>query len=72
MGLITSSFLNRYRRHAIVVLAIVSAIITPPDLFSLILVVIPLYGLYEYSIVVARRVEKHKAQAEAEEMAQQS
>lgn len=70
MGLITSAFLKRYRRHAIVVLAIVSAIITPPDLFSLVLVVIPLYGLYEYSIVVARRVEKHKAQAEAEEMAQ--
>ncbi len=70
MGLITSAFLKRYRRHAIVVLAIVSAIITPPDLFSLILVVIPLYGLYEYSIVVTRRVERHKAQAEAEEMAQ--
>ena len=70
MGLITSAFLKRYRRHAIVVLAIISAIITPPDLFSLVLVVIPLYGLYEYSIVVARRVEKHKAQAEAEEMAQ--
>lgn len=69
MSLITSAFLKRYRRHAIVVLAILSAIITPPDLFSLVLVVIPLYGLYEYSIVVAKGVERRRAQAEAEEMA---
>lgn len=69
IGLITSAFLKRYRRHAIVVLAVLSAIITPPDLFSLVLVVIPLYGLYEYSIVVAKGVERRRAQAEAEEMA---
>ncbi len=65
MGLITSAFMKKYRRHAIVLLTILSAIITPPDLFSLILVVLPLYGLYEYSIVVAARVERKKAQEEA-------
>lgn len=66
MGIITSGFLKKYRRHAIVILAILSAIITPPDLFSLILVVIPLYGLYEYSIVLAAKVERKKAREEAE------
>lgn len=66
MGIISSHFLRKYRRHAIVLLAIVSAIITPPDLFSLILVVVPLYGLYEYSIVLATKVERKKAlEAEA-------
>lgn len=69
MGLITSAFLKKYRRHAIVLLAILSAIITPPDLFSLILVIIPLYGLYEYSIFVATKVEKKKARDEAAEEA---
>lgn len=66
MGIISARFLKKYRRHAIVLLAIISAIITPPDLFSLILVVLPLYGLYEYSIVLAAKVERKKAlEAEA-------
>lgn len=69
MGLITSSFLKKYRRHAIVLLAVLSAIITPPDLFSLVLVMMPLYGLYEYSIVIAGRVERKKAREEAAEEA---
>ena len=64
MGLITASFLRRYRRHAIVLLTILSAIITPPDLFSLVLVVIPLYGLYEFSILMATRVERKMAREE--------
>lgn len=58
MGLITSDLLKHYRRHAIVVLAIFSAIITPPDAFSMVLVLLPLYGLYELGINLAHRVEK--------------
>ena len=46
MGLVSSSFLKRYRRHAFVGLLVIAAIITPPDIFSLILVIIPLYWLY--------------------------
>ncbi len=67
MGLITTSFLKRYRRHAIVLLTILSAIITPPDLFSLVLVVIPLYALYELSIYLASKVERKMAKEEEEE-----
>ncbi len=67
MGILSSAFLKRYRRHALVLLAIISAIITPPDIFSLILVVLPLYGLYELSISLAVKVEKKKEKEEAEE-----
>ncbi len=65
MGIVTSAFLRKYRRHAIVLLTVVSAVITPPDLFSLVLVVLPLYMLYELSIVLAARVERAKAREEA-------
>lgn len=61
MGILTSSFMCKYRRHAIVVLAIISAVITPPDIFSMILVVLPMYALYEYSISLAAKVERKKA-----------
>ncbi len=54
-GLITATFMKKYRRHAVVVLAIGAAIITPPDIISMILVIIPLYLLYEMSILIARK-----------------
>ncbi|WP_028909414.1 twin-arginine translocase subunit TatC [Prevotella sp. AGR2160] len=56
-GLIKSSFLTKYRRHAIVLIVLLSAIITPPDLFSCIVVSIPLYALFEISIQVTKKVE---------------
>jgi sec-independent protein translocase protein TatC len=62
IGLVSSSFLKKYRRHAFVVNLIVSAIITPPDVTSQLLVSLPLLLLYEISIRVAQRVEKQKAQ----------
>ena len=46
--------------------AFVSAVITPPDVFSLFLVVVPLYSLYEVSILLAARVERAKAREEVE------
>lgn len=55
MGIVGPEFLRRYRRHAIVVLAILAAVITPPDAFSMILVLLPLYGLYEVGIRIAER-----------------
>jgi len=54
--------LKKYRRHAFVVNLIVSAIITPPDVTSQLLVSLPLLLLYEISIRVAQRVEKKKAE----------
>ncbi len=58
MGILNASQMAAYRKHAIVLLAIISAIITPPDIMTLILVCIPLYGLYELSILIMKRIEK--------------
>ncbi|MBR6919087.1 MAG: twin-arginine translocase subunit TatC, partial [Bacteroidales bacterium] len=54
---IRSETMARYRKHAIVVLLLMSAMITPPDLMTLLLVALPLYLLYEFSRVVLKRVE---------------
>lgn len=55
MGLITRQTLRRYRRWAIVIILIIAAIITPPDLFTLFLVAVPMYGLYELSILLIKK-----------------
>jgi sec-independent protein translocase protein TatC len=55
LGLINSSLLARYRRHAFVLLMVIAAIITPPDIMTLVLVSLPLYMLYEVSIWVVKR-----------------
>ena len=54
MGFITAEMLSAYRKHALVIIALVAAIITPPDIMTLILVTIPLYMLYEVSIRVVK------------------
>ena len=59
-GMISGDILARYRRHAFVVIMVVSALITPPDAFTLALMTIPLYGLYEVSILIARRFAKQE------------
>lgn len=58
---VQSSLLKRYRKHALVIIMLVAAIITPPDLMTLILVTIPLYLLFEISIGILRRMEKKKS-----------
>ena len=56
MGVLKASFMTRYRRHAVVVVLIVAAIITPTgDAVTLTLVALPIYALYEVSILVVRR-----------------
>lgn len=57
IGVVTSELLSRYRKHSFIIIMLVAAIITPPDLMTLILVTIPLYLLYEVSIRVVRWVE---------------
>lgn len=54
MGVINSRMLAKYRKHSFIIIMIVAAIITPPDLMTLILVTIPLYLLYEASIRVVK------------------
>jgi sec-independent protein translocase protein TatC len=59
LGIISASFLKKYRRHALIVLLIVSAIITPSgDAFTLLIVAGPLYLLYEFSILICRGINK--------------
>ena len=58
MGVITPKFMKQYRRHALVVTLIISAIITPPDISSQILVCIPIMFLYEVSIFISKLVIK--------------
>jgi len=60
IGIITPSFMRKYRKHAILVIFVLAAIITPPDVFSQTLVAIPLLILYEVSIVISARVLKQK------------
>jgi sec-independent protein translocase protein TatC len=55
-GIITRQFLRKYRRHAIVAVLILAAVITPSaDAFTMFMVAIPLYLLYEFSIVVCKK-----------------
>jgi sec-independent protein translocase protein TatC len=60
IGIITPAFMRKYRKHAIVVIFILAAIITPPDVFSQTLVAIPLLMLYEISILISAKVMKQK------------
>jgi sec-independent protein translocase protein TatC len=65
VGVLTPSFMREYRKHSMIVILIVAAVITPsPDIYSQILVAIPLFMLYEVSIIVSRRVEKEKEREE--------
>jgi len=65
IGLLTPMFMKKNRKYMYVILLILSAIITPPDMFSQVLVVVPLIGLYELSIGVSNRIYK-KTQMELE------
>ena len=59
LGIITKSLLKKYRKHAFVILIIIAAIITPSgDAFTLFVVGMPLYMLYEFSILVCRDIDK--------------
>ncbi len=61
IGVVTPKFLQTYRKHSVVVILIVAAIITPsPDMISQVLVAIPLYILYEISILVSIRIYKQR------------
>lgn len=65
IGLVTPSFLRKYRKHSIVAILLLSAIITPPDIFSQVLVCFPLLFLYEIGIIISKRIlAKEKARLE--------
>lgn len=60
IGIVSSGFLKKYRKHAIVIVLILAAVITPPDVISQIIVSIPILFLYEIGIWVVKRVEKNR------------
>lgn len=60
VGILTPEFMKSYRKHAYVVMLLLSAIITPPDVFSQLMVCFPLVFLYEIGIVISRNVVKKR------------
>lgn len=64
VGLLTPGFMKKYRRHSYVLMLLLSAIITPPDVFSQIMVAIPLVILYEIGIFISQRIEKQRIKQE--------
>lgn len=60
LGLLTPDFMRQYRRHAFIVILILAALITPPDVITQFLIGVPLFFLYEASILISARVYKQR------------
>lgn len=67
IGIVTPSRMRQYRRHALVGILILGAIITPPDPLSQSLISLPLYLLYEFSILISAMVLRRKKREELEQ-----
>ena len=65
-GLVTSKMLKSYRKHSMVVILVLSAVITTPDVISQLLIAMPILVLYELGILIAKRLEKQRAVKQAE------
>ena len=70
VGMVTAAGLGAKRRYAIVVITVAAGLLTPPDIFSMVALILPLLALYEFSIFCCRMVEKQRAAAEAAEEAE--
>ena len=64
IGLIGPDFLRTYRKHAFIIILIMAAIITPPDVVTQFLIGVPLYFLYEVSIIISKRVERQQQESD--------
>lgn len=62
MGIVNFQILSKYRKYALFIITAISAIITPPDIMTCILVTLPLYALYECSIWIAKKVKRTDGQ----------
>ncbi|UAB86189.1 twin-arginine translocase subunit TatC [Zunongwangia sp. SCSIO 43204] len=60
VGVVTPQFLKTYRKYALVIVLILSAVITPPDIVSQIIVAVPVLILYEVSIVISKVIYKRE------------
>ena len=71
MGIVTPQLLSKYRRHAVVLIVIAGAFLTPGDLiWTTMALAVPLYGLYELSVaasfVIYKRKQRRRARLDAE------
>lgn len=64
IGVVTPALMKAYRKHAVVVILVLGAMLTPPDPLSQILIAFPLFGLYQISIFISARVLRKKAKEE--------
>ncbi len=61
IGIVTPDLLKKYRKHTLIVILILAGIITPsPDIFSQLVVAIPLYTLFEISLMISSRIHRKK------------
>ena len=67
VGIVTPELMKKYRKHAIVVILFLGAILTPPDPMSQVLIAFPLLGLYQFSILISAAVWRRKAKADKEQ-----
>jgi len=65
MGLVTPEFLRKYRKYALVLVLILAALITPPDVISQVIVAVPMMILYEVSITISKIIIRREKKAEA-------
>lgn len=61
IGLVTAAFLARIRKFAFLAIMILAALLSPPDVISMSIFLVPLYGLYEISIILARFAGKKRS-----------
>ena len=69
IGIVDAPFLRAKRRYAIVLVVVASAVLTPPDAFSMLALVVPAYALYEGAILTVEWMGKRKALADAKAQA---
>ena len=69
IGILTPQFLKTYRRHAVVVIMVIAAIVTPADVFSMLAAAFPLLILYEFSVLMSIYVYKRNLKAEQKALA---
>jgi len=60
IGIVSAQFLGRIRKYAFLGIMVVAAVLSPPDVVSMLIFLVPLYGLYEFSIILARFAQKKK------------
>lgn len=64
LGIVSQSFLRKNRRYAVMILAIFAAIITPPDLLSMMMMLVPMWFLFEISVLIVGIFERKRAQTQ--------